>query len=40
MNSLGGLYANSGALPLSVVIGVLGALAAAYGVNRRLAEYR
>jgi hypothetical protein len=40
MNSLGGLYADSGALPLSVVIGVLGALAAAYGVNRRLAEYR
>ena len=40
MSSLGGLYAGSGALPVSVVIGVLGALAAAYGVNRRLAEYR
>jgi len=40
MTSLGGLYAGSGALPVSVVIGVLGALAAAYGVNRRLAEYR
>ena len=40
MTSLGGLYASSGALPVGVAIGVLGALAAAYGVNRRLAEYR
>lgn len=40
MSSLGGLYAGSGALPVGVAIGVLGALAAAYGVNRRLAEYR
>ena len=40
MSSLGGLYAGSGALPVGIAIGVLGALAAAYGVNRRLAEYR
>jgi hypothetical protein len=40
MSSLGGLYASSGALPVGVAIGVLGAWAAAYGVNRRLAEYR
>ena len=40
MTSLGGLYAGSGALPVGIAIGVLGALAAAYGVNRRLAEYR
>ena len=40
MSSLGGLYAGSGALPVGVAIGVLGALIAAYGVNRRLAEYR
>ena len=40
MSSLGGFYAGSGALAVGVAIGVLGALAAAYGVNRRLAEYR
>jgi hypothetical protein len=40
MTSLGGLYASSGALPVGIAIGVLGALAAIYGVNRRLAEYR
>jgi len=40
MSSLGAQYAGSGALPVGVAIGVLGALAAAYGLNRRLAEYR
>ena len=33
-------YAGSGALPLGLTAGVLGAAAAAYGLNRRLAEFR
>ena len=33
-------YAGSGALPLGLAFGVLGAGAAAYGINRRLAEFR
>ena len=40
MSSLGAQYAGSGALPVAIAIGVLGAVAAAYGLNRRLAEYR
>ena len=40
MSSLGSQYAGSGALPVGIAIGVLGAVAAAYGINRRLAEYR
>ena len=40
MSSLAGQYAGSGALPVPIALGVLGAAAAAYGVNRRLAEYR
>lgn len=33
-------YAGAGALVLPLVLGLLGALAAAWGINRRLAEYR
>lgn len=40
MASLGSEYAGSGALPIGIVIGVVGAAAAAFGVNRRLAEFR
>jgi hypothetical protein len=40
MNGLSGDYAGSGALPLGIAAGLLGAAAAAYGLNRRLAEFR
>ena len=40
LNSLGGDYAGSAALWLGIVLGLLGAGGAAYGVNRRLAEFR
>ena len=40
MSGVGSQYADSAAFPLALVIGVLGAVAAAYGVNRRLAEFR
>jgi hypothetical protein len=40
MSGLSGDYAGSGALPIGIVAGLLGAAAAAYGVNRRLAEFR
>ena len=40
LTSLGGDYAGSAALWLGIVLGLLGAGGAAYGVNRRLAEFR
>jgi hypothetical protein len=40
MNGMSGDYAGSGALPLGIAAGLLGAAAAAYGLNRRLAEFR
>ena len=40
MSSLAGDYAGSAALPIGLVAGLIGAYAAAYGLNRRLAEYR
>jgi len=40
MTSLASQYAGSGALPLGLAFGIAGAAAAAYGVNRRLAEFR
>jgi hypothetical protein len=33
-------YAGAGALAVPLVLGLLGAFAAAWGINRRLAEYR
>jgi hypothetical protein len=40
MARLESAYTGSGALPLPLAAGLLGALAAAWGINRRLAEYR
>ena len=40
MSNVASEYAGAAALPLALAIGILGALAAAYGVNRRLAEFR
>lgn len=40
MSALSSDYYGSAALPLAIAIGVLGAAAAAYGLNRRLGEYR
>ncbi|HET9172757.1 MAG TPA: hypothetical protein VFN97_25245 [Actinospica sp.] len=40
MDGVRSQYADSVALPLALAIGILGAAAAAYGVNRRLAEFR
>lgn len=40
MSGLSGDYEGSAALPLGIAVGLLGALAAAYGLNRRLAEFR
>lgn len=40
MSGLSGDYQGSGALPVGIVVGLLGAAAAAYGLNRRLAEFR
>ena len=40
MASVGSEYAGAAAFPLALVVGILGAMAAAYGVNRRLAEFR
>jgi hypothetical protein len=40
MSSLAGDYAGSAALPIGLVAGLIGACVAAYGLNRRLAEYR
>jgi hypothetical protein len=40
MSGLSGDYAGSGALPLGIAAGLLGAAVAAYGINRRLAEFR
>lgn len=40
MSSVGSEYAGAAALALALVIGLLGAASAAYGLNRRLAEFR
>lgn len=40
MSVLAGDYAGSAALPIGLVAGLIGACVAAYGLNRRLAEYR
>lgn len=40
MSNVGSQYAGGAAFPLGLAIGILGAAAAAYGVNRRLAEFR
>jgi len=40
MSSVQSAYAGGGALAVPLVLGLLGAVAAAWGVNRRLAEYR
>jgi hypothetical protein len=40
MSSLAGDYAGSAALPIGLFAGLIGACVAAYGLNRRLAEYR
>ena len=40
MTSVGSEYAGAAAFPLALGIGILGAVAAAYGLNRRLAEFR
>jgi hypothetical protein len=40
MSDLAAQYAGGAAFPLALAVGLLGALAAAYGVNRRLAEFR
>jgi hypothetical protein len=40
MARLESAYGGSGALPLPLAAGLLGAVAAAWGINRRLAEYR
>lgn len=40
MSGLSGDYEGSAALPLGIALGLLGAAAAAYGLNRRLAEFR
>jgi hypothetical protein len=40
MSGLSGDYAGSDALPLGIAAGLLGAALAAYGINRRLAEFR
>jgi hypothetical protein len=40
MTSVGSEYAGAAAFPLALGAGILGAVAAAYGVNRRLAEFR
>lgn len=40
MSALAGDYAGSAALPIGLVAGLIGACVAAYGLNRRLAEYR
>lgn len=40
MSSLTSEYAGGAAFPLALAIGILGAAAAAYGLNRRLAEFR
>jgi hypothetical protein len=40
MTSVGSEYAGAAAFPLALGIGILGAMAAAYGLNRRLAEFR
>jgi hypothetical protein len=40
MSSVGSEYAGAAAFALALVIGLLGAASAAYGLNRRLAEFR
>lgn len=40
MSSAQSSYAGGGALAVPLVLGLLGAVAAAWGINRRLAEYR
>ncbi|HWG27723.1 hypothetical protein [Actinospica sp.] len=40
MSNVASEYAGGAAFPLALGIGILGAAAAAYGVNRRLAEFR
>ena len=40
MASVSSAYAGGGALVLPLALGLLGAVAAAWGINRRLAEYR